>query len=274
MRKLSLWLTLGLFSFVGTTFLGACGSDDDEDKSKGSGGTGGIPENTGSQCAAPADCFKDIVTDAGDAGTIHGSVICLTRVNGGYCTHTCTDDTDCCAVPGECKTGLKQVCSPFESTGEKYCFLSCEPGDLVPPDGGTTTTDNEFCQREASTDFICRSSGGGSQNRKVCVPGDCDYGEGCVEDADCAGGAGFVCLTDVNGGYCTKTGCSLNADCGQNALCVKRGDSSYCARTCTPDTAYECDHCRPLDSAATCTDQVTFVDATTTPQSVCEPVAK
>src|SRR5215470_16072534 len=83
------------------------------------------PENTGQGCAAPTDCYPGL-----EAGALKGEVQCLDRVTGGYCTHVCETDADCCAVPGECKSGFKQVCSPFESTGLKMCFLSCEDSDV------------------------------------------------------------------------------------------------------------------------------------------------
>jgi hypothetical protein len=119
-------------------------------------------EQTGQSCTSAAQCFPN----THDAALQGGAAVCLTRVMGGYCTHLCTTDTDCCAVPGECRTGYRQVCSPFESTGEKYCFLSCE---VVPGDAGVTDTEG-FCHTYAHASFGCRSSGGGSENRKVCVP--------------------------------------------------------------------------------------------------------
>src|SRR5690606_27500335 len=74
-----------------------------------------------------------------------------------------------------CATDLKQVCSPFTSTGSKYCFLSCEDEDLRAADGGlpdgAVLDADEYCKREAHPDFICRSTGGGAENRRVCVPG-------------------------------------------------------------------------------------------------------
>ena len=93
--------------------------------------------------------------------------MCLDRVPGGYCTHICSVDTDCCAVPGECRTSYPQVCSPFESAPDKYCFLSCEDRDLA--DAGVVDADT-FCATYAWVGFKCRSSGGGTQNRKVCTP--------------------------------------------------------------------------------------------------------
>jgi hypothetical protein len=75
-------------------------------------------------------------------------------------------DADCCAIPGECKTPHPQVCSPFESAGQKYCFLSCE--NAVVSQSGYD--ESVYCSTYAHSAFGCRSSGGGSENRKVCVP--------------------------------------------------------------------------------------------------------
>jgi hypothetical protein len=45
------------------------------------------------------------------------------------------------------------VCASFESTEGLHCFPSCESGEDHCPGG-----------------MSCRSSGGGSDNRKVCFP--------------------------------------------------------------------------------------------------------
>ena len=119
-------------------------------------------EQTGQSCTSAAQCFPD----THDAALQGGPAVCMDRVPNGYCTHICTTDADCCAVPGECRTGYRQVCAPFESTNMKYCFLSCE---AVPGDSGVTDTD-AFCAAYAHAGFGCRSTGGGSENRKVCVP--------------------------------------------------------------------------------------------------------
>lgn len=114
-------------------------------------------DNTGRSCTSADECYFGI-----DHADIQGDVTCLDRVKDGYCTHTCETDADCCAVEGECDVGLPQVCGPFESTGMKFCFLSCENiGDV---------DETEYCQNNAHVAFICRSTGGGSENRKVCVP--------------------------------------------------------------------------------------------------------
>ena len=68
----------------------ACGGDDAP--------PGG--ENTGQSCTTPGQCFPN----THDAALQGGPAICLTRVTGGYCTHICTTDADCCAVDGECRT--------------------------------------------------------------------------------------------------------------------------------------------------------------------------
>jgi len=152
-------------------FAGACGGSDPPPTTPPDGSSGVNPENTGQTCKAPVDCYPGI-----DAGTLAGEVKCLDRVEGGYCTHLCNTDDDCCAVPGECKAGLKQVCAPFESTGQRMCFLSCEEKDIraagdagTLPDGGELD-ETAYCTRYTSSAFACRSTGGGSENRKVCVP--------------------------------------------------------------------------------------------------------
>lgn len=123
-------------------------------------------ENAGQSCKTPAECYPGL-----EAGALKGAVQCLDRVAGGYCTHLCQADTDCCAIPGECRGAVKQVCSPFETMGQ-MCFLSCESSDLRPgPDGGAILDETTYCQTYAGADFKCRSSGGGNKNRKVCVPG-------------------------------------------------------------------------------------------------------
>jgi len=122
-------------------------------------------ENTGEACTVPDDCYEDVLEE--DRDMIAGEIECLTRVEGGYCTHLCETDDDCCAVLGECldEEDHPQVCAPFENESAiKRCFLSCEPehiGDLE---------ENDFCHEFAHEEFGCRSSGGGSENRKVCVP--------------------------------------------------------------------------------------------------------
>ncbi len=150
------------------------------------------------------------------------------------------------------------------------CFLSCEPGDLVPASGGSGKVDDqEYCQREAGSEFICRSSGGGSKNRKICVPGDCGAGADCAIDADCD--ADLTCFTAFKGGYCAKKGCSDNAGCPQDSVCVKGDPDNYCAKQCSGDT--DCSCCRDRDVWASCGDQVTFVE-TGTSGTVCIPPKK
>lgn len=244
---------------VAAVIAAACGSDDKDDGKGGSGGTGGgSPDNVGSACKVAADCFPKI-----DAGALLGEVQCLDRTDEGYCTHLCTTDADCCAVDGECKTGLKQVCAPFESTGKMMCFLSCESADL----GGADA--DAHCRDNVSPDFGCRSTGGGKLNRKVCFPSACGVGETCAVDAECA--AGLVCLTSFKGGYCGKSDCQANADCPNGSLCVKNAGSSYCALGCTAPA--DCAACRGVDLAATCKSDATFMESGTT-GSVCVPAAK
>lgn len=143
---------LGLFLLLGSAWLSACGNDDPPPG----------PVNTGRPCDAVEACYPNV-----KEGELMGEAECLDRVEGGYCTHHCTQDSDCCAAEGECEGNHPEVCGPFESTGEMYCFLSCEDEDFE----GTDVSDSDaYCQKYAGPAFHCRSTGGGSENRKVCVP--------------------------------------------------------------------------------------------------------
>jgi hypothetical protein len=48
-----------------------------------------------------------------------------------------------------------------------HCFVSCEDEDL---DAVQLSDGDAYCQRYASAAFHCRSTGGGADNRKVCLP--------------------------------------------------------------------------------------------------------
>jgi hypothetical protein len=137
----------------GFCLLPACSSDSN-------GGPG--PTNTGQSCTGADQCYPGVKT-----GELQGDAVCLDKVTSGYCTHYCTQDSDCCATVGECAGNHAEVCSPFESNPDMYCFLSCEDTDLA----NTTLTDADtYCHTFAGAAFGCRSTGGGSKNRKVCMP--------------------------------------------------------------------------------------------------------
>jgi len=148
---------------LGWLAAGVVGCSDDN------GAPYGSADNAGQACSAASQCYPGI-----DRAALEGEVVCLDRVEGGYCTHECNDDSNCCSVADECWSNLLQVCSPFESTDQKYCFLSCEDSDVadgaVRVGASSSITPDEYCSRYAHPSFHCRSSGGGSENRKVCVP--------------------------------------------------------------------------------------------------------
>ena len=251
--------TLGLVAGVaiGLFATTSCGGDSDEGNSGNTAGTTSRPlEQVGAVCEVDTECFPDVAE-----GELLGEPRCLTRVRSGYCTHLCETDSDCCAVAGECKSTLPQVCSPFESAEGKMCLLSCEDADV---EGDPEAEDaNDFCQRNASWDFSCRSSGGGSENRKVCMPTDCGVGAACANDDDCNG---LSCVLSVGGGYCSQKDCTVNDDCPGDSLCVTAGDTSYCAKTCAG--ASDCSLCRFDGLRPACSDEVLFAEEGTT-GSVC-----
>jgi hypothetical protein len=141
------------------------------------------------------------------------------------------------------------------------CLLSCEDADV---EGDPDAVDaNDFCQRNASWDFSCRSSGGGTDNRKVCMPTDCGVGAACGTDDDCNG---LVCVAGATGGYCSERDCVINDDCPGDSLCVVSAAGNYCAKNCA--AASDCSFCRYDGLVPACVDDATFAEDGTT-GSVC-----
>ncbi len=242
---------LGIVLLIALGF--AChddGADHDDGHDEGS------PDQVGSVCVTPDDCYPEL-----DHAELLGEVLCLDRVRAGYCTHECADDLDCCAAEGECVSDFPQVCSPFESAGARMCFLSCESEHV---DAAGAPDEQSYCHDQVSYDFSCRSSGGGSANRKVCVPGDCGVGAACGDAVDC--GPDLECVDAFDGGYCGRRGCSANAECPGDSACVAIDGESYCLKSCAGDG--DCELCRDADHPAACTDDVEYVEAGTT-GSVC-----
>jgi len=122
----------------------------------------GGSQSVGASCTSASSCYPGVT-----ASSIKGTVTCLTQISGGYCTHTCSADSDCCAASGECKSGFKELCAPFESTGTSYCFLSCEAADIQASGAGNMAPDT-YCQTYAGASFTCRSTGGGANNKQFC----------------------------------------------------------------------------------------------------------
>lgn len=78
---------------------------------------------------------------------------CLDKSGQGFCSWVCEDDGDCADDPDE---DYDFVCASFESEPGLHCFPSCEDAG----DSGTGCPPG----------YGCRSTGGGSDNRKICFP--------------------------------------------------------------------------------------------------------
>jgi hypothetical protein len=166
----------------------ACGGAD-SDPPPGGGAADGTDspargvEPAGQSCTTPAQCYADVERGADGGAAVSGEVTCLAKVTNGYCTHTCAQDSECCRAPGECRTGVAQVCAPLSDQPAQYCFPSCEDEDIARAlaanadagfyDGGATDAGgvaDAYCQSFAGATTKCRSTGGGNKNRKVCIP--------------------------------------------------------------------------------------------------------
>ncbi len=186
-----------LFMLVLLVAWTSCSDDTDRPRETTASTGSGLAEQTGQGCAVANDCYANVAV-----ADIQGDVQCLDRVAGGYCTHLCQDDGDCCAVAGECNAVDTQVCGPFESTGMMMCFISCEPAAIQ----GDADT---FCEGY-HPDFGCRSTGGGAANRKVCV----SIGNGaCTAPDDCPDGFGSCCENTRGNLRCYDAGGSDGRTC-------------------------------------------------------------
>lgn len=112
----------------------------------------------GRGCAVAEDCYPGV-----DRGALP-VIDCVEKFPGGFCTHNCETDEDCCAVAGECADGLVYVCSPYEDDKTRRCFLGCGAEEIGGGDG------TAYCSQQISPEYVCSSSGGGPENREVCRP--------------------------------------------------------------------------------------------------------
>ena len=98
------------------------------------------PCESAETCEVPEDQTAECVN--GDGGD-------------GFCTWACTTNADC-NPPDDYHWDFQ--CAPFESSEGSHCFPACGGGE----DPG---------EPECPPDYECRSTGGGSENEKICYPG-------------------------------------------------------------------------------------------------------
>ena len=78
---------------------------------------------------------------------------CVEKEGGGFCSWSCVTDPDCA---GDQDDAWDFVCAPFESTPGLYCFPNCN--------------EDPEATEECPDGYACRSTGGGSENEKICFP--------------------------------------------------------------------------------------------------------
>jgi hypothetical protein len=237
---------------VCAVLLAACGDDEESPADAGgtggtggtggggTGGTGGDPmtglgdDIAGKACTDTADCGGAMCATS-IPGTMVGSTL---PAPGGYCTGTCTDNTQC-GNGGACIGSLSNNIA-FQ------CFAVC--------DGPDDCRDGYYC-------------GGGGTLLGIVVPdtcrptpdtdqlGDDVAGTMCASNDDCSGGQ---CLTQrmtltgnlaLPGGYCSGA-CLEDAHCGAGGVCVPSilGGAGSCYEACAADGDCVRDgyRCRPL----------------------------
>lgn len=97
-------------------------------------------------CEEPAHC-EDVIPEGATAE-------CVEAEGGGFCSWQCSADPDC---DGDLDDDWDFICAPFESNPQQYCFPACNE-------------DTDDATAECPEGYGCRSTGGGSENRKICFP--------------------------------------------------------------------------------------------------------
>jgi hypothetical protein len=87
-------------------------------------------------------------------------------------------------------------------------------------------------------------------------------GAECTSNEQCKSGDDDItlsCLTAFKGGYCGLEGCTKNADCPENSICVTHEDGkNYCFRTCLEKI--DCNVNRGADNESNCSSNITRVE--------------
>lgn len=83
-------------------------------------------------------------------------------------------------------------------------------------------------------------------------------GAQCAAPEDCDVDLDQVCLP-FKGGYCGELGCTKDADCVEDAACIRHTDGMrYCFRTCADKL--DCNANRDGDNEANCSSSADFVE--------------
>ncbi|MCO4761995.1 MAG: hypothetical protein KC502_10860 [Myxococcales bacterium] len=147
----------------------------------------------------------------------------------------CVDDLDCFA-------GLSCFTYP-----KGYCtLLNCSPSTSCPGSAVCWGKDkqSQICNADCDGDGDCRTADGygckrlsskfGGIDANLCLPGgNAKHGQLCTGPLDCEGSD--TCLTDMSGGYCARTGCSVADPCPSGTNCVLREGKPTCLKSCTTD---------------------------------------
>lgn len=92
----------------------------------------------------------------------------------------------------------------------------------------------------------------------------------CTRASDCNQSVSppLECLTGFKGGYCGLTGCTKDADCPTDSMCVTHTDGkNYCFRTC--NTKADCNANRTAANEANCSSNIVRVGSGN--QKACVP---
>lgn len=143
-----------------------------------------------------------------------------------------------------------------EQGSDVYCACNDTSIPSAAGFGCTACSDNEVA---ASGACVCKDGYTKLTPASACTEiqvGEVVLGQPCSSDAEC-GGSFSHCATE-DGGYCTSTGCTSDADCSSPWYCEGSGNESYCHKpptglgiSCTSDAdcaGFDAAYCEPFQS--------------------------
>ena len=140
--------------------------------------------------------------------------------------------TACVCAAGFIK-GSSGACEPESALG-KACSEAMPCTDATYNYCASSPNEPSYCTKtgcatndDCTGGYTCDTSGATAYCKRPANP----LGMACSEAMPCADTTYNHCATSANGlGYCTKTGCTGNADCTGGYACDTSGATAYCKR--------------------------------------------